>query len=137
MNLQRRIDLLTRLGEWMKTEELSWIEAKKKATMENGWFIPEFVELATKNVADQFLPKQILENWAKKYQIPEKQQHSKNIGIVMAGNIPLVGFHDLLATFISGHKTMIKPSSKDSVLVKHLVEKLQEWDPRVNDLVQF
>ena len=57
MNLQRRIDLLTRLGEWMKTEELSWIEAKKKATMENGWFIPEFVELATKNVADQFLPK--------------------------------------------------------------------------------
>ena len=48
----------------------------------------------------------------------------KNIGIVMAGNIPLVGFHDFLCVFISGHNQTIKLSSKDNILLKHLVEKL-------------
>src|ERR1041384_3596577 len=107
MNLQRRIDLLNLLGAWMNSEEPAWKEAKKKASLENSWFIPEFIGLATTNIAEQFLQKQILENWAKQYQIPGDQQHPKNIGIVMAGNLPLVGFHDLLATFISGHKATI------------------------------
>src|SRR5258705_4085874 len=55
----------------------------------------------------------------------------------MAGNIPLVGFHDLLCVFISGHKAMIKLSSKDKLLIKHLTEKLGEWDAEINDLIQF
>ena len=55
----------------------------------------------------------------------------------MAGNIPLVGFHDLLCVFISGHKAIIKPSSKDDVLIKHLGKKLTEWDHRVSDLISF
>jgi len=45
----------------------------------------------------------------------------------MAGNIPLVGFHDLLCTFITGHYAVIKPSSKDEVLITFLIKKMKEW----------
>jgi hypothetical protein len=55
----------------------------------------------------------------------------------MAGNIPLVGFHDFLCAFISGHRQTIKPSSKDEVLIRHLVEHLCTLDASVKDLVSF
>jgi len=55
----------------------------------------------------------------------------------MAGNIPLVGFHDWLCVFISGHKSLIKLSSKDQVLLKHLTDKMIEWNEEVKELVQF
>ena len=55
----------------------------------------------------------------------------------MAGNIPLVGFHDWLCVFISGHKAMVKLSSRDKVLLPHLVDKLISWDPRVEEYTSF
>lgn len=55
----------------------------------------------------------------------------------MAGNIPLVGFHDWMCIFISGHKAMIKPSSKDQVLIKHLVGKINEWDSEATTITEF
>jgi hypothetical protein len=51
------------------------------------------------------------------------------VGVVLAGNIPLVGFHDVLCIFLSGHYAKIKPSSKDEALIKYLVEKIAEWQP--------
>jgi len=137
MNLQRRIDLLIGLGKWMQGNDPAWLEAKKKANAENPWFIPAFIELAVKNIVENFLKKNILENWNRQYQIPNDRRNPKNIGIAMAGNIPLVGFHDLLASFISGHRAAIKPSSKDSALIKHLVEFLESREPGINDLIRF
>jgi acyl-CoA reductase LuxC len=126
MNLADRIKLLVELGNYMKSDNPSWVETKKKATAENPWFIPEFLELAIKNITDNFLHPDILIAWAVAYKIPEKQPVEKTVGIVMAGNLPLVGFHDLLATFISGHRAMIKTSSKDDVLIRHLAEQLEK-----------
>ncbi|MFZ1314285.1 MAG: acyl-CoA reductase [Chitinophagaceae bacterium] len=137
MNLQHRIYLLSRLGEYILSTEVEWQKAKEKANWENGWFIPDFVELASKNIALSFLQKEILEKWAGGHQIPASSTNSRTIGIVMAGNIPLVGFHDWLSVFISGHKAIIKLSSKDQVLFKHLIEKLAEWDPLVNKFTSF
>jgi hypothetical protein len=137
MILQSRIDLLARLGEWMKSDEPSWLEAKKNASRENSWFIPEFIDLAVKNIAGNFLEKKILKDWVQQYEIPGEQSGQKNVGIVMAGNLPLVGFHDLLATFIAGHRATVKPSSKDAVLIRHLVEVMQDWEPKINELIQF
>ena len=57
MNLQERIDLLSRLGEYMLSETESWQEAKEKAARQNNWFIPEFVELATKEHCPIFFEK--------------------------------------------------------------------------------
>ena len=55
----------------------------------------------------------------------------------MAGNIPLVGFHDLLCVFISGHKARHKTSSKDEVLIKHLAEVIKNWEPQINSFIEF
>jgi hypothetical protein len=137
MKLQERIDLLVRLGRYILSDDAVWQQVKEKASRENGWFIPEFVELATTNTARIFLQKDILKKWVDSYQLPAENLHPKRVGIVMAGNIPLVGFHDLLCVFISGHKAVIKPSSKDEVLVKHLAKKLGEWNEESNDLIQF
>ena len=137
MNLPYRIKLLVRLGEYILSGDDQWKEVKEQAGRENGWFIPEFVGLATENIARSFLQKNILEKWSQNYQLPTTNHELKTAGIVMAGNIPLVGFHDFLCVFISGHKAAVKASSKDQILIKHLVEKLAEWDIEVKNLVKF
>ncbi|MEP6701202.1 MAG: acyl-CoA reductase [Bacteroidota bacterium] len=137
MTLPYRIKLLAQLGEYILSDEEKWREAREQAGRENGWFIPEFVKLATENIARSFLQKHILEKWSENYHLPTTNHKLKNVGIVMAGNIPLVGFHDFLAVFISGHKAVVKSSSKDKVLLMHLVEKLAEWELEVRNLVEF
>lgn len=137
MNLQERIDLLSRLGKYMLSETEPWQEAKEKAARENNWFIPEFVELAVKNIANSFLRKDALINWVNHYKLDPINPRPKIVGIVMAGNIPLVGFHDLLCVFITGHVAHIKASSKDEVLIKHLVSVLASWNDEINELIIF
>jgi hypothetical protein len=137
MILQERIMLMARLGDYMRENGGTWQEIKARAYRENQWFIPEFVEKATDNIAGEFLNPSFLQAWAGGYHIPVTRQNPKTVGLVMAGNIPLVGFHDFLCVFISGHSPVIKPSSKDEVLIRHLVDKLLEWEPAVRNLVSF
>ncbi len=137
MNLQHRIDLLVQLGLYISDDSQEWQQAKVKAGQENGWFIPEFVECSVKNIAASFLQKNILEEWAVAYSIPQERAQPRTVGIIMAGNIPLVGFHDWLSVFVSGHKALVKPSSKDSVLIKHLAEKINEWDTAAGSMTVF
>ena len=137
-----RIDLATRLGQYILSESPEWLETKQRASLINPWFTPQFIDMATGNIAKHFLDKQKLENWTSSYKI--ETVAPKKIGIVMAGNIPLVGFHDFLCVFISGHKAIIKASSKDEVLIKHLTQKLIEWSVRtpsenkeLNEMIVF
>jgi len=135
MNLQMRISLAAQLGEYILSGAGEWQEAKHKASLTNPWFTPEFIDLAAENIAKNFLDKEKLQNWTSSYRLGSVDP--KKIGIVMAGNIPLVGFHDLLSVFISGHRSIIKASSKDEVLIKHLVQKLIEWNKELNELMVF
>ena len=137
MNLQQRIGLLEKLGKYILSDSVNWEQVKVRASQQNKWFIPDFISLALKNIAEEFLQKNKLEQLASQYRIPENNPSPKNIGIVMAGNIPLVGFHDFLCVFITGNKQTIKPSSKDDLLIRHLVDKLIEWDSEVPSLVRF
>ncbi len=147
MNLQERINLLGRLGEYIQSENKEWQEAKEKASWGNGWFIPEFVELATKNIATAFLQKEALTEWVNIYSqhpadnlpflLQAQDEKPKTVGIVMAGNIPLVGFHDMLCVFITGHRANIKVSSKDQELIKHLVRTMAIWNGEIKDLIIF
>jgi hypothetical protein len=125
MNLQMRIGLAAQLGEYILSNTAEWQEAKQRASLINPWFTPEFIDIAAENIAKHLLDKPKLDDWTSSYEI--QPWKAKKIGIVMAGNIPLVGFHDFLCVFISGHKAIIKASSKDEVLIKHLVKKLKEW----------
>jgi hypothetical protein len=135
MNLQMRIDLAAQLGEYILSDSAEWQEAKRKASLTNPWFTPEFIDLAEGNITKNFLDKEKLRSWTSSYKLGSV--HPKKIGIVMAGNIPLVGFHDLLSVFISGNKPIIKASSKDEILIRHLVHKLIEWNKELNELIVF
>ena len=136
MNLIERIDLLVELGKYLQSDTEEWKLTKQKAFEKNGWFTIEFIDLSVQNIADKFLQKDKLQNWCKTYFLDDNIS-PKNVGIVMAGNIPLVGFHDFLTVFISGHQQTIKLSSKDDLLLKHIVEKLMEWKPALKDLIIF
>lgn len=137
MTLQRRIEVLARLGEHMQGSSEEWQLAKKRATQNNPWFIPEFVEMAASNIATQFLQKNKLEQWTSAYNLPQENAEPKTVGVVMAGNIPMVGFHDMLCVFVTGHRQHIKLSSKDEVLLRHLVTVMQELEPEVAELISF
>src|SRR5215207_6899327 len=116
MNLQQRKELLIRLGNYMQTADEEWQTVKKKAFADNRWFIPEFVDRAVTTIARLYLNPEALDQLADHYAVPPENPEPKKIGIVMAGNIPLVGFHDLLCVFLSGNHARIKPSSKDEIL---------------------
>lgn len=132
--LQRKIELLVRLGEYMMSDDETWQNAKEWAKNRNAWFDDENIQLAISGITGLFLQENLLRDWAKQY--PEALT-SKKVGVVMAGNIPMVGFHDFLCGFISGHKLHIKLSSKDDILLPHLVKKLAEWEPEISELVIF
>lgn len=129
MNLDQRIALLSWLGDYMLAHETTWQQAQEQACHVNSWFIPEHVIQAVENIATCFLQADLLEKWAQSYTMPSQPCH---VGIVMAGNIPLVGFHDFLSAFITGHYQHIKLSSKDNVLLLHLIQKLIQKEPSLS-----
>lgn len=137
MNLQDRILVMAKLGDYINQNTDQYQLAKENANRANPWFIPEFIEAASASIASNYLDEEKLRAWVSHYPLPAEQPQPKTIGIVMAGNIPMVGFHDLLCVFVSGHKAMIKLSSKDEVLIRHLVENLAGWDARVAEMIGF
>ena len=136
MNLAERIDLMAGLGKYLESDNEDLQIAKQKAFEKNGWFTIEFIDHSIKNIVDEFLQKDKLENWTKSYYLDDNIT-PRNVGIVMAGNIPLVGFHDFLSVLISGHKQTIKLSSKDDVLLKHIADRLFEWHPSLHNTILF
>ena len=136
MNLTERIDLMAELGKYLQSDAEDWQATKQKAYEKNGWFTPEFIDHSVKNIVKEFLQIEKLEVWTRAYFLDDNIT-PKNVGIVMAGNIPLVGFHDFLSVFISGHAQTIKLSSKDDVLLKHVIDKLFEWQPSLHNSMVF
>jgi len=136
MNVQERIELMVKAGEYLKADTEEWQEIKQQAFYKNGWFTSEFIQHAANQMANNFLTRNALEKWVAHYHIDDNIQ-PKNVGIVMAGNIPMVGFHDMLAVFISGHYQTVKLSSKDDILLKHLVKFLYSQDVEIQNHIMF
>jgi len=135
MNLHTRINLLHGLGDYLLKENEELQEVQQRAWVENKWFIPDYISLSGKSIAKEMLRTNILEDVAQQYQIPDHQKQTKTIGLVMAGNIPFVGLQDMICVFLSGHKLKIKVSSKDTLLVKHLVHYLTSINPEVAEWI--
>ncbi|MBI1767560.1 MAG: acyl-CoA reductase [Bacteroidetes bacterium] len=134
MTLENRIKAFHLLGEKIRT--LSSNEKEnlfEKVANENPWFIAENVDQALKGVS-KFLDQKVLETWLGNYSI---KNSSKKIGVAMAGNIPLVGFHDLLCVLLSGHQLVAKLSSSDSVLLKFIKDSLIELNPEFKEKIVF
>jgi hypothetical protein len=107
------------------------------AYQHNPWFTPAFIDLALNNIITRYLQRDLLEQWAQSYHFPQLQNNPKHIGLVMAGNIPLVGFHDFLSVFISGHRQLIKLSSKDQEFLPALLRFLHSEFPETKKNIQI
>ncbi len=101
----------------------------------NGWFIEENVRSAVEGIA-YMLEKEKLEKWLAAYTFTENKT-PKRVGVIMAGNIPMVGFHDFLCVLISGNTCVAKLSSQDNRLLKALAAKLVAIEPRFKDRIVF
>jgi len=132
MTKEERIAGFAVLGEAIRQFDAeSKDELFSQAANTNPWFTPQNIEQAFKGIG-HFLDPATMSNWLKKYNLP---QESKQIGIVMAGNIPLVGFHDFLAVILAGHQAVIKLSSQDRVLLPVLLEKLVKINPKFSEQI--
>lgn len=135
MQLSQKVALAVKLGNYLLQNNDEWQDIKQKAYRENPWFTPEFIDIAAKNIACSFLKEQLLKEWLAHYPALNHLKSQKTVGVVMAGNIPMVGFQDFLCVFMSGHKQQIKLSSKDQVLMQHLLAKMAEWDAAFREQV--
>ncbi len=137
MLLKDRILTFSKLGEFLldKSNIGQIKEWSYRAKNENAWFTDDFVKLSLDNIANLYLNLEFLKKWSE--QGLKQNGKSKKVGIVAAGNIPAVGFHDLLCAVLSGNIAFIKLSSSDSVLMKFLIQKLIEINPKIKDYIQI
>jgi Acyl-CoA reductase (LuxC) len=129
MTLQERIGILSELGDFLRndTDNEALMGVIQQTWIENRWFTPENIREAIAAIADTMLKPELLEKWAAQYPISSSTHPEHTIGLVMAGNIPLVGFHDWLCVFLSGARAKVKLSEKDKNLLPFLIQKMGEW----------
>ena len=99
----------------------------------NGWFTKENVKQSLMALGERLNEKE-LDSWSSAYNFSEKP---KNIAVIMAGNIPLVGFHDFLTILISGNNVVAKLSSDDKTLLPALAEHLISFVPELKERIKF
>ncbi len=134
MQLQQRINGFVKLGNFLSTEVFENEELINSASAHNGWFTKENITFALHGWSE-ILTEEKLNKWLSPYNFPEKQP--KTVAILMAGNIPLVGFHDFLSVLITGNKVLAKLSSNDTILLPFLAKKLIEIEPGFAELIEF
>jgi hypothetical protein len=93
----------------------------------NAWFTPKSVQMAVNAIAGMLNEKDLKTWLLNKPSITEAKMRS--VGLILAGNIPIVGFHDILCVLASGHKALIKLSSQDQKLIPYILNKLVEIEP--------
>lgn len=134
MELERRIFAFGELGRELGAITKEDIDENLwRASNENPWFTPEAIYTAFQGLATM-LDYAGLQEWTSHY---TENLHTKKIGVVMAGNIPAVGFHDLLCVLMSGHVLHAKLSSKDTVLMTFIIDKLIEIESEFKEYIHL
>lgn len=135
MNLTDRIEAFKNLkGKIDSLSKDELLALSDQAFVGNRWFTAESVRESLNGISFM-LRDEKLEKWVSKYDF--KEEVPKIVGVVMAGNIPSVGFHDLLCILVSGHFAAIKPSSDDQFLTTTLVDWLMEIEPRLKKSLEI
>jgi len=136
MTLKERINALVSLGEKIREDDERMQACMQRTHMENQWFTIENIKQSKNAIAQHFLQKDLLENWVNNYHLDDNIE-AKKVALILAGNIPLVGFHDVLCVFICGHISQIKISKKDPFLLPFFLKILSEIDPRTKDYFEL
>ena len=138
MNINRRIQLISDIGEFLKNyldenydNDNRLVEFKDvitKAQSKNPWFTDANIKVNLTYWSKK-LTKHNLNKWISKYNLNNTSR--KNIAIIMAGNIPLVGFHDFICVFLSGHNSVIKLSNSDNFILPFLTDLIKVSSERI------
>jgi hypothetical protein len=112
----------------------SFIDLIALSQSHNNWFTPDNVHFSISSWAEA-LTENNLNHWLSSYSFVNT--NPKNVGLILAGNIPLVGFHDFVSVLVSGHNVLVKTSSKDDYLIKFLAKYLIALDERFKDKITF
>lgn len=128
---EHAIELFSALGERLRDfgHDTETQQIIAEACRANSWFSPHEIRRAVGAIVERMLRREALEAWLNAYSVPVAAP--RRILVIMAGNIPLVGFFDLLCVIAAGHRCVIKPSGKDTVLMQYIVETLHSLDPHV------
>lgn len=140
LGLKERIKLITLLPQAFNSDDEQWHAARQHAHRQNAWFTENFIDLAINNIIAAFTNEEQLENWIAAYPNITANfdlHNTKVLGIVMAGNIPLVGFHDFLCGFLAGYQLKIKLSSKDTVLWEYIYNFFCKKNPQFKNVVSY
>lgn len=138
MSISERIVRIASIKERFRSLLTSEVIVRS-AIEENHWFSSEEIAMAVDAIATEMLSLDKLSPWCKDLQEPARRL---NVGVVAAGNLPLVGFLDILAVAVSGHRVLYSLSSKDSVLMRGAIELLSgaiggEWFTELDDNTQI
>ncbi len=134
MNYSQMVDVFSKLGDRFR-EINSETPLLQEAYLHNNWFT---IDMQLKSIfawAD-LLSKENLDQWLKNYPISVRTE-PKTVAIIMAGNIPLVGFHDLLCVLLSGNNALVKMSSDDKQLMSWVISTLIEIDPSLAEKIKI
>ncbi len=101
-----------------------------RAVAENEWFSVSDIRYAVEAIRNEMLDAEKIEAWLSHYP-PATNSDAKRVAIIMAGNIPLVGFFDLMCVIASGNIPYVKPSSKDCALEEYVEQLLREIEPQL------
>lgn len=118
--IQHLVALGTELKKLSIDQDFLW-----SVESQNPWFIPDFTKLNLESITNNFLQTDKLDAWLEHYAVKEKG----SLGIILAGNIPMVGFHDILCSYFCAEKVEIKLSSKDLKLTPHVLKLWTDIDP--------
>ncbi|CAD7815903.1 hypothetical protein CHRY9390_03061 [Chryseobacterium aquaeductus] len=141
MNIEKQVLGLIKLSEYIKEflsknsedfneNDLEFESVLKRSEIENPWFTIENQKFALKQWSD-LLTENKIKDWISQYSV---SQISKKVGLILAGNIPMVGFHDVISVVLSNHIPLIKLSSKDKKMLPFL---LNQWRKFSDQEVEF
>ncbi len=143
MTIDKRINAFCQLGERMIAESAlksnsALYNVIENAHIHNPWFTPANVRNSINAIAKQWLNRATIEEWLSRYSINKlNTQSPKTIGVIMAGNVPLVGFHDFLCVLVSGNKFLGKFSSKDGNLMLTITQMLTQIEPEFTNYIEI
>jgi hypothetical protein len=127
------VEIFSKLGERLAgfgSDEASR-SVVARAVAENEWFSVNDIRYAIEAVRREMLDAEKVERWLSHYPLAATHE-AKRVAIIMAGNIPLVGFFDLMCVLSSGHIPFVKPSSKDRVLEEYIEQLLLDIEPSLS-----
>ena len=135
MEIEERVAAFVELGEYIKNLPGEKFKSLAESIRhENPWFTETNLRMAVSGIL-LYLDEKNLQNWLKQY--PAVQRRPLVVLLIMAGNIPLAGFHDFLCVLINGDIALVKLSSKDTVFMKFLASKLIDIDPNFGSRIRF